>query len=106
EGISAGYLTREGKASILNAYTLEKVLRLKFGKNDALRSGKTIKRWLEEEAAPQLKNYVESEDVTKKLKEGGLLLRAHLVVVIGSRHILVWDMDHEGNLAMMPTLVV
>jgi hypothetical protein len=43
--------------------------------------------------------------VKEKLKEGGFLLKAHLVVVVGSRHILLWDMDHDGKLAEMPSLV-
>jgi hypothetical protein len=97
--------SRESKASILSTYTLEKVLDLEFGKNDKFRTGQTIKQWIEDESAPQLKNYVTSEEVKEKLKEGGYLLKAHLVVVVGSRHILLWDMDHDGELAEMPSLV-
>lgn len=94
--------SRENKASILSTYTLKKVLDLKFGKNDKFHTGQTIKEWI---AAPQLKDYVTSEEVKEKLKEGGFLLKAHLVVVVGSRHVLLWDMDHDGELAEMPSLV-
>jgi len=34
-----------------------------------------------------------------------LELQAHFVIVVGSRHILLWDMDEEGNLAAEPRLV-
>ena len=30
--------------------------------------------------------------------EGGLRIRVHLIITVGSRHILVWNMDSEGNL--------
>jgi hypothetical protein len=35
----------------------------------------------------------------------GLEMRAHLVIIVGSRHILLWDMDKDGNLANEPQLV-
>ena len=97
--------SRESKASILSTYTPEKVLDLKFGKNDKFHTGQKIKQWIENEVAPQLKDYVTSKEVKEKLKEGGFLLKAYLVVVVGSRHILLWDMDHDGELAEMPSLV-
>jgi hypothetical protein len=31
-------------------------------------------------------------------------MQAHLVIIVGSRHILLWDMDKEGNLAKIPYL--
>ena len=52
-----------------------------------------------------MKGYVTSEEVRKELNNGGLLLKAHLVVVIGSRHILMWDIDSNGELAEIPELV-
>ena len=81
------------------------VLGLGFAKNDIFGPSLTIKQWIKEEAAPQLKKYVTSKEVKAKLKEGGSVLKAHLVVVVGSRHILLWDMDHDGELAEMPRLV-
>ncbi len=39
------------------------------------------------------------------VKNGNLELQAHLVIIVGSRHILLWDMDKEGNLTSEPRLV-
>ena len=39
------------------------------------------------------------------VEKGSLELQAHLVIIVGSRHILLWDMDKEGNLATEPHLV-
>jgi hypothetical protein len=83
--------------------------------NDRYRRGQTIKQWIKGENKPlvakdinepslQFKNYIASVEVKKLLKDEGLLLRAHLVVVVGSRHILVWDMNNDGELADMPYL--
>jgi hypothetical protein len=42
--------------------------------------------------------------VKQLLEERGLELRAHLVIIVGSRHILLWDMNKKGNLAPEPRL--
>lgn len=55
-----------------------------------------------EHVASQLKTYVESPEVIEKAK--GREIRAHVVIVVGSRHILLWDMDKDGKLAK-PRLV-
>ena len=47
---------------------------------------------------------MKSAEVTQMVKEKGLEMRAHLVIIVGSRHILLWDMDKEGNLAEEPCL--
>ena len=52
-----------------------------------------------------MKDYITSAEVKGKLKDEGLLLRAHMVVVIGSRHILVWDMNDDGELVDSPYLI-
>ena len=39
------------------------------------------------------------------VKNQRLELQAHLVIIVGSRHILLWDMDKEGKLAVEPRLV-
>jgi hypothetical protein len=95
---------REIKASILSTYRLEKVLKLKFSKNDKFRAGKKLKQWIIDTVAPQMKDYVTSNEV-KKLKDEGPLLKAHLVIVVGSRHILVWDVDSNGELIGTSELV-
>src|SRR2546421_9635991 len=94
---------QDAKASALSKYTLEDVLKLKFDKRDIYRPGQTIEQWVRSEAT-RLKGYVTSPEVVKKAKDGGLLLKAHMVIVIGSRHILVWDMDSNGDLAKKPYL--
>ncbi len=58
-----------------------------------------------DKVAPQLKDYIKSKEVKKKLKDEGLLLKAHVVIVVGSRHVLVWDMDSDGKLTHAPDLV-
>ena len=55
--------------------------------------------------AGQLRNYIKSHEVTQQVLNEGLEMRAHLVIIVGSRHILLWDMDKEGNLAGEPHLV-
>ena len=54
---------------------------------------------------PQLRGYIKSTEVQQPIKEQSLELQAHLVIIVGSRHILLWDMDKEGNLAAEPRLV-
>ena len=95
---------RGAKASVLSKYTIEQIQNLKFTKNDKFRSGKNLKQWIEDEAS-KLKDYITSAEVKGKLKDEGLLLRAHMVVVIGSRHILVWDMNDDGELVDSPHLI-
>lgn len=95
---------RGAKASVLSIYTIEQIQNLKFTKNDKFRSGKNLKQWIEDEAS-KLKDYITSAEVKGKLKDEGLLLRAHMVVVIGSRHILVWDMNDDGELVDSPHLI-
>ncbi|KAN0086818.1 putative AAA-ATPase domain containing protein [Elaphomyces granulatus] len=98
-------LSRQAKASILNTYMCDDVLGLKFSKIDTTgRGGKTIRQWIENDVSPKLRDYITSAEVRRKLKEG-LLLRAHLVVIVGSRHILMWDVDDDGELTNEPYLV-
>ena len=93
---------RRKKASVLSTYSLNKVLGINFGKNEKFRAGE-LREWIIDEAAPQLKSQIMSEEVQKQLK--GLSLKASIVVIIGSRQILVWDMDADGNLMGEPDLV-
>lgn len=95
---------RGAKASVLSKYTIEQIQNLKFTKNDKFRSGKNLKQWIEDEAS-KLKDYITSAEVKGKLKDEGLLLRAHMIVVIESRHILVWDMNDDGELVDTPHLI-
>ena len=58
-----------------------------------------------EKASPQLREYTKSADVTQLVKDHGLEIQAHLIIIVASRHILLWDMDRDGNLANEPRLV-
>ena len=55
--------------------------------------------------ARQLRGYVTGPTVKQLLEERSLELRARLVIIVGSRHILLWNMDKMGNLAAEPRLV-
>jgi hypothetical protein len=58
-----------------------------------------------EKDGPQLRDYMKSTYVQQLMEKQSLELRAHLVIIVGSRHILLWDMEKEGNLAAEPRLV-
>jgi hypothetical protein len=88
---------------MLYGYTLSQVLQIKFSDYDQHHQG-TIQQWVVTTAG-QLKDYIRSPQVTKRVLNEGLKLRAHFVIVVASRHILLWDMDNDGNLAEKPRLV-
>jgi len=96
---------RENKAEALSRYTLSQILQLKFCKHDRLHRAETVEEWIKNEAAPQLRSYIKSIEVqrimqalAKRVNDNYFHLRASLVVVVGSRHILVWDLDSTGKL--------
>ena len=91
------------KAAILYDYKLSEILELKFVPGDLYHQG-TIKQWVVTNAG-RLRNYVKSDEVTQRVLNEGLEIRAHFVIIVGSRHILLWDMDKDGNLANQPRLV-
>jgi len=97
---------RSEKASTLTEYTLPQVLQLKFGHWDLYHKGWTMQMLMEKEAAPQLKDYIQSNEVVEKLKGRKLSLRAFVVLVVGSRHILVQEMGSNGELIGMAELLV
>lgn len=53
----------------------------------------------------QLKSYIKSKEAVRIVDEEKLELQAYLVIVVGSRHILLWEMDTEGQLHNEPRLV-
>jgi hypothetical protein len=91
------------KLAILCDYKLSEILKLKFVACDQFHQG-TIQQWAVINAE-QLRNYIKSPEVTQRVLNEGLEMRAHLVIIVGSRHILLWDMDKEGKLADEPRLV-
>lgn len=89
---------RELKVKTLSELYVDEVLGLKFNKRELHRKG-TIEEWI----TPQLQSYVAS--VEAKYQRGGRKLHAYLVLIVGSRHILVWDMNEKGNWMGEPVLV-
>ena len=92
------------KADILRNYDLTEILQLRFSTWDKYHRG-TIKSWVMEKDGPQLRDYIKSTKVQQLVEKRSLELQAHLVIIIGSRHILLWDMDKEGCLCSKPRLV-
>ena len=91
------------KAPILPDYKLSEILELKFIAADKWHQG-TIRQCVLT-YAQQLREYITSPEVRNRALSEGLEMRAHLVIIVGSRHILLWDMDKGGNLADIPRLV-
>ena len=88
---------------MLYDYELSQILQIGFLGHDRHHQG-TIQQWVMTTAG-QLKDYIKSPQVTQRALNEGLEVRAHLVIIVGSRHILLWDMDKEGILADEPRLV-
>lgn len=93
---------RELKAKALSELYVDEVLGLEFNKREQHRKG-TIEEWIRKKVTPQLQSYVTSVEV--KEQRGHRKFHAHLILVVGSRHILVWDMDEKGNWMGEPVLV-
>ena len=91
-------------AKTLCDYKLHQILNLKFNPSDKHHTG-TLRSQVTGDDASQLRGYIKSPEVQQRLTEGSLELQAHLVIIVGSRHILLWDMDKEGNLALEPHLI-
>jgi len=102
--VGAGGNTPQAGADILRDYKLPEILQLKFVSSDQFHKG-TVKSQVEKTDGPQLGDYVKSAYVQQLMGDQSLELRAHLVIIVGSRHILLWDMDKEGKLAAEPRLV-
>jgi hypothetical protein len=93
------------KANALRFYRLPDILQLRFVPWDKHHQG-TIKSWVQENETWQLRDYVKSSEVRQYLEKGSLQLKAYLVIIIGSRHILLWGMDKEGGLDAEPCLAM
>jgi hypothetical protein len=93
---------RFSKAKALQELEVDQVLNLKFAETDIRRRGITIRKWIEMDVRPQLKSYVNSPEVKDKL--GERRFRAHLVLIVGSRQIVSWDMDENGAWIAKPML--
>ena len=89
------------KAEQLEAMKLNKILRLKF-KGDKYRTG-TIRNWIDGrsnspnsgDVRNQLQSYIGGATVKEEIADKNF--RAFAVVIVGSRQILVREMDKHGN---------
>lgn len=79
------------------------LLEVKFSRNDKWRKGKTIKEWVhsghDNSPQSQIKRYLESPEITQFLDmDSSRKFHAYLVVIIGNRKVLLWDVDRGGQL--------
>ena len=82
------------------------MLRLKFAPYDMFgRTGKTIGEWILEKDGPgdQLARYWASPEIAHLRKTQKAF--AYLVIVVGSRKVLLWQLSGEGKLLGEPRLV-
>ncbi|KAG0136188.1 hypothetical protein HOY82DRAFT_589531 [Tuber indicum] len=94
-------LDRQEKADLIAGLDIKGVLGLKFNKKEKFKKG-TIRRWIASEVTARLRKYVLSKEVLVEAKEREF--HAHLIVVVASRQIIIWDMDREGNWIGKPKL--
>ncbi|OAQ24514.1 hypothetical protein K457DRAFT_24078 [Linnemannia elongata AG-77] len=100
--IQIGSGTRLKRANILTDISdASKVLDLKF-RSDKFRAGQTIKDWIlfgpkdgkERSAEQQLREYMQSPEI-ERWKRDSYTITPVLVVVVGSCHILLWNLDGD-----------
>ncbi|KAF9368743.1 hypothetical protein CPB97_004296 [Podila verticillata] len=102
--------SREKKAERLDGtFEASAILGLKFGRNDRWRQGQTIKEWilqgprdgqLKISPREQLATYLASEEIAHLKEEHKVT--GYLVVVVGCRQILLWEMNDDGTLHSAP----
>jgi hypothetical protein len=84
------------KAAMLYDYKLSEILQLKFHARDRYHQG-SIKEYVVG-IADQLRSYIKSDEVTQLVENQGLEMQAHLVIIVGSRHIFVVGYGWRGKL--------
>ena len=99
------YFLQSPRCTIVEKFDcgLGEILRLKFASWDS-----TTEEQLGHgpwKRMARAKGLLKSTYVQQLTEKQSLELRAHLVIIVGSRHILLWDMEKEANLAAEPRLV-
>ncbi|RPB00451.1 hypothetical protein L873DRAFT_816160 [Choiromyces venosus 120613-1] len=94
-------LTWGKKAEAISKLGVNGILKLKFNRWEKFRKG-TIGSWIRNDVRAQLKSYVQSPEIRELAQNRKF--RAHLVLVVGSRKILVWEMDTNGDWIGLPVL--
>jgi hypothetical protein len=93
------------KALKLSYFDKERVTRLRFVNDSFGRNGLTIQQWVEVGGPrQQLQEYSKSETImalSKEYKD----LDAYLIVIVGSRKILLWKIGIDGTIVSGPELV-
>jgi len=84
--------SRTNKAKRLVAMSLTQILELRINSKHHPRG---MEEWLEGEVRQQLRSYVTGAAV--RANGANKTFRAYAVVIIGARHILIRDMDREGE---------
>ncbi|KAF8532780.1 hypothetical protein BDD12DRAFT_548045 [Trichophaea hybrida] len=108
EDATASPDTKSGNQRLNKALTLSKfldaneLLKIKFGRNDKWRSGKTIEEWVHgsDNNSPQsqITQYFESPEIIKLVNDKARQFCGHLVLIVGNRKVLIWDVDNDGQL--------
>ncbi|KAF8542939.1 hypothetical protein BDD12DRAFT_318297 [Trichophaea hybrida] len=108
EDAIAGPHSKFGNSRLNRALTLSKylganeLLNVKFGKNDKWRGGKTIGEWVlgsgDDSPQSQITRYFKSPEITELVNGKVRQFHGHLVLIVGNRKVLVWDMDGDGKL--------
>ncbi|KAG0129489.1 hypothetical protein HOY82DRAFT_651946 [Tuber indicum] len=93
--------TWDEKAEALNKLGVDEILKLKFNRREKYKKG-TLQRWIKNEVTVQLKSYVCSTEIRELAQNRRF--HAHLVLVLGSRKILVREMSMKGNWINQPIL--
>jgi hypothetical protein len=81
---------------MLYDYKFSEILQLKFHARDRYHQG-SIKEY-GVGIADQLRSYIKSDEVTQLVENRGLEMQAHLVIIVGSRHIFVVGYGWGGKL--------
>jgi hypothetical protein len=55
----------------------------------------------DESPQSQVKRYFESPQITKLARSDALKFRGHLVIIVGNRKVLCWDVDKDGKLGAL-----
>ncbi|KAF9162739.1 hypothetical protein BGX21_008568 [Mortierella sp. AD011] len=72
---------------------VSEVLDLRF-RNDKFRADMTIREWILSGPQDQLREYAQSAEI-QKWKDDGYTITPVLAVVVGSRHVLLWNLDGD-----------
>jgi len=100
--LQAGDMATESeKAKLLENLGVAEILNLKFHRREKFKKG-TIQSWLKKDVKAQLKSYICTPEISKLVVNRRF--HAYLVLVVGSRKILVWEMDTKGNWIGRPVL--